>query len=167
MATLSSIDLLLLLLSTLLITPALSYTASSTPVTPATACNSTLYPSFCRSILPKSSHPLCTFALFSASKSLATSSTHLSILSRFLKRNRPKISRTAAFALEDCQLLTQLTIDSLSKSNSTLNATTLSDVETEDIHTLLSSTLTNLQTCLDGLFVLNQTGVVNNVYNRL
>ncbi|KAJ6812624.1 putative pectinesterase/pectinesterase inhibitor 41 [Iris pallida] len=62
------------------------------------------------------------------------------------------LSHTAINALEDCQLLAELNIDFLVSASSTANSSsTLLDPQTDKLQTLLSSLLTNQQTCLDGL----------------
>ncbi|KAE8789019.1 putative pectinesterase/pectinesterase inhibitor 41 [Hordeum vulgare] len=104
----------------------------STPVPPATACNDTTDPTFCRSVLPANgTNSLYTYGRFSAAS----------------------LSDAAVAALQDCQLLSGLNIDFLSAAGATLNTTksTLLDPQAEDVQTLLSAILTNQQTCADGL----------------
>lgn len=54
-------------------------------------------------------------------------------------------------ALEDCHLLADLNRDFLSSSLQSVSTNTLSSSKADEVQTLLSSVLTNTQTCLDGL----------------
>nr|BAJ97364.1 predicted protein [Hordeum vulgare subsp. vulgare] len=124
----------------------------STPVPPATACNDTTDPTFCRSVLPANgTNNLYTYGRFSAARSLSNANRFLGLVNRYLARG--SLSDAAVAALQDCQLLSGLNIDFLSAAGATLNTTksTLLDPQAEDVQTLLSAILTNQQTCADGL----------------
>lgn len=155
MASNYSIALLLLLSSSsffFFVTPSLSDTSPSAPVTPTTACNSTPDPTFCKSVLPpQGTQNLYTYGRFSLAKSLLNAQKFLNLINRDLAR-RSTLSQTAIQALEDCQLLFQLNIDFLTSAGVALNSTNnLLDPQADTLQTLLSALLTNQQTCLDGI----------------
>ncbi|XP_072996830.1 pectinesterase [Typha latifolia] len=143
---------LLLLFCTLFFTPTLSDTPPSSPVPPATACNATLDPTFCKSVLPpRGSQNLYFYGRFSLAKSLANAGKFLTLVNRYLAR-RSTLSPAAVAALQDCQLLSSLNIDFLTSTSAALNSTTtLLDPQADKAQTLLSALVTNQQTCLDGL----------------
>lgn len=124
----------------------------ATPVPPSTACNSTVDPTFCRSVLPPSgSRNLYTYGRFSITKSLSNANKFLALVNKYLSRSS-SLSPAAVSALADCQLLSTLNIDFLNSAAGTLSSTnTLLDLQADQVQTLLSALLTNQQTCLDGL----------------
>ncbi|CAL9782495.1 unnamed protein product [Musa acuminata subsp. burmannicoides] len=147
--------LFLLLLSFLLLllgNPASSDAPPSAPVDPSTACNSTLDPKFCKTVLPRrGSDNLYDYGRFSLAKSLSNAGRFLNLVNRYLA-GRSTLSSTAILALQDCQLLSSLNIDFLTSAGATLNYTdNLLDPQVEKVQTLLSALLTNQQTCSDGL----------------
>ncbi|WOL10313.1 pectinesterase-like [Canna indica] len=143
-----------LFFSFLLIAGAFSDAPPSTPVDPSTACNATLDPKFCKTVLPgRGSENLHDYGRFSLAKSLSNAKKFLNLVNRYLA-SRSSLSPTAVMALQDCQLLSTLNIDFLTSAAATLNYTdSLLDPQAERIQTLLSALLTNQQTCSDGLQV--------------
>ncbi|XP_020086017.1 pectinesterase-like [Ananas comosus] len=138
----------------LLFTPSLSAPPPPLPVPPSTACNATLDPSFCRSVLPsRGSQNLYSYSRFSLAKSLGNAYKFLNLINHYLSPHRAsKLSPTAVAALQDCRLLSGLNIDFLTSAGATLNATNaLLDPQADQVQTLLSALMTNQQTCLDGL----------------
>lgn len=77
----------------------------------------------------------------------------MSLVQGFLDHQDSTLSENMIHALEDCTLLQSLNVDYLSKTLETIRSTNaLASLEDEDnLLTLLSATLTNQQTCLDGL----------------
>lgn len=93
------------------------------PSTPTSACNSTPYPYFCRSILPSNgSSNLYNYGRFSVGRSLSIARRFLALIDGHLKQHS-SLTETAIWALEDCQLLSELNIDFLSSALATLNST--------------------------------------------
>ncbi|KAJ0980633.1 hypothetical protein J5N97_008888 [Dioscorea zingiberensis] len=146
------ITLLLLLLFTSSSTSLITL-QPSTPISPTTACNTTLDPKFCKSLLPpNTSSNLFDYTRFSIAKSLSNAYTFLNTLNSYLSNPSTTLSQPSIRALQDCKLLSELNIDYLLSSSSTCNSTTnLLDPQTDQVQTLLSALLANLQTCLDGL----------------
>nr|DAD27844.1 TPA_asm: hypothetical protein HUJ06_029312 [Nelumbo nucifera] len=142
---------------------------ASTPVALDNACNSTLYPYVCKSMLPSNhSNNIKDYGRFSVRRSLSTAKKFLNLIDRYLK-NRSTLSTTAIQTLEDCRFLAGLNMDFLSTTLQTLNSTKpLLSLETDDVQTLLSAIMTNQQTCLDGLQVTKSAwSVRNGIYTPL
>lgn len=98
-------------------------------------------------------HPTSTYnyGRFSVGRSLSIARRFLALIDGYLKQHS-LLTETAIWALEDCQLLSELNIDFLSSALATLNSTkSLLTLETDDVQTLLTAIVTNQQTCLDGL----------------
>ncbi|XP_061371939.1 pectinesterase-like [Gastrolobium bilobum] len=117
-----------------------------------TICNLTPYPTFCESNSPsKDQAEIHEYGRFFASKSLSSSKKFLSLVSKYLK-SPSKFSMSTMLALQDCHLIGDLNIDFWSKTLHSINSTnTLSSSEAENLHSLISATLTNHDTCLDSL----------------
>ncbi|PON52542.1 Pectinesterase inhibitor domain containing protein [Trema orientale] len=156
--------------------PLLSSPTTTTPPKNNTAhysqtiCNTTPYPFDCISSLPRhQSGTVRDFCRFFLQKSLSTTKHFLSLLDSYLKRqhpgSRPALPEPTIRAIQDCHLLAELSLDTLSKTYQTINFTnTLNSFETEEFQTLLSAVLTNTQTCLQGLEeAINSPSVVKNV----
>ncbi|KAL9320238.1 hypothetical protein ACSQ67_012077 [Phaseolus vulgaris] len=119
-----------------------------------TICNLTPYSSFCESNLP-SYHghggDIHEYTRFFLDKSLSSSKIFLSLLSEYLK-SPSLLSKPTILALQDCHLLTDLNNGFLSRTLKSINSTnTLGTSEAETLHTLLTATLTNQDTCLTSL----------------
>ncbi|KAJ7972990.1 Pectinesterase [Quillaja saponaria] len=124
-------------------------------VSPATICNSTLDPKYCKSILFLPNNQTANvydYGRASVRKSLSQSRQFLNLVNKYLLR-QSTFSIAAVRALEDCRFLAELNIDFLSSSFQTVDKTRrlLSSLKADDIQTLLSAILTNQQTCLEGL----------------
>ncbi|KDP23441.1 hypothetical protein JCGZ_23274 [Jatropha curcas] len=141
----------------LLFSPSLAnfLTSTSTPTgTTESFCNSTPYPYFCKSfLLPfNKSGNIHDYSRISIRQTLSHGRKFLSLVKYLLKLNPTSFSSTTVLALQDCQFLAQLNVDSLSYTLGLINSTnTLPSLQAVDLQTLLSATLTNLQTCLDGV----------------
>jgi pectinesterase len=124
----------------------------STPVSPSDACNATMDPSFCRSVLPpRGRGNLYTYGRFSVAESLAGARRLAALVDRYIARHR-HLPGSAVGALRDCQLMAELNIDFLSAAGATIRSSdTLADPQADDVHTLLSAIVTNQDTCFDGL----------------
>ncbi|XP_058077264.1 pectinesterase-like [Magnolia sinica] len=148
----SSLSIFSLLLFFLSFSQSLADISPSIPVVASTACNTTIYPNFCKSLLPSSrSSNLFDYGRFSVRRSLSTARQFSALVDRYLK-HRSSFTNTAIQALEDCQLLSELNVDFLVNAAAALDSgNSLSDKETSYIEALLSAILTNQQTCLDGL----------------
>ncbi|KAE9593702.1 putative pectinesterase [Lupinus albus] len=115
-------------------------------------CNLTPYPTFCESNLPPNDKgDIHEYGKFFIGKSYSSSRKFFSLVSKYLK-SPSNFSNPTILALQDCHLLGDLSNGfwsrALKKVNSTNNPSTL---EVENLHTLISATLTNLETCLEGL----------------
>ncbi|XP_019419850.1 PREDICTED: pectinesterase-like isoform X3 [Lupinus angustifolius] len=115
-------------------------------------CNLTPYPTFCESNLPPNDNgDIHEHGKFFIGKSYSSSKKFFSLVSNNLKSSS-NFSNPTILALQDCHLLGDLNNGfwsrALKKINSTNNPSTL---EVENLHTLISATLTNLETCLGGL----------------
>ncbi|KAK9282428.1 hypothetical protein L1049_005345 [Liquidambar formosana] len=143
----------LFILLPLFASPSLADVSLTRPVSPGTICKSTPDPSFCKTVLPPSQTAnVYDYGRFSVRRSLSVCRKFLSLVQKYLNRSST-LSNTAIEALEDCQLLTGLSMDFLLTSFQTVNTTnsTLPSMQADDVQTLLSAVLTNQQTCLDGL----------------
>lgn len=114
-------------------------------------CNSTPYPSLCRSSLPNNkTATVYDYCRYSVRNSLFGAQKFLSLIEKHLRD--PSLSTGAARALEDCRLLAGLNIDYLTTSFKTVNKTqSVSASVADDVQTVLSALLTNTQTCKEGL----------------
>ncbi|KAL5996196.1 hypothetical protein ACLOJK_026270 [Asimina triloba] len=143
-----------LLLFSLLLSPSLAQqvVAPTTPVGTSTACNATLYPDFCKSVLPSNgSSNLYDYGRFCVRRSLSIAQRFSALVDSYLGK-RSSLTLTAIRALEDCKLLSGLNQDYLVTAAATLAASnSLLDTQTDYAQALLSALLTNHQTCLDGL----------------
>lgn len=129
----------------------ISFSANVSP--PIPICNSTPYPSLCRSSLPNNNATanVYDYGRFSVKKSLSAARKFLSLIENFLSRPST-LTKGAIGALQDCRVLAESNIDFLTNSFQVVNQTqTLSTLRADDVQTLLSALLTNTQTCLDGL----------------
>ncbi|XP_010260072.1 PREDICTED: pectinesterase-like [Nelumbo nucifera] len=144
--------------STLLFSIILFFSLSSAqdpslaPVTPENACNSTPYPDFCKSVLPRNgSANIYDYGRFSVRQSLSAATQISTLINQYLGSLLP-LSTTVLEVLKDCQLLADLNVDFLLSSANSLSSTKpLLSLQVNDVQTFLSATLTNQQTCLDEL----------------
>ncbi|KAJ6334466.1 hypothetical protein OIU78_011366 [Salix suchowensis] len=147
----------------LFFSPSLASVSPSISVSPGTLCNDTLYPSYCKSVLPNQSSNVYESARVCVRKSLAQSRKLLNLVDKYLLR-RSTLSITAIRALEDCQFLASLNIEFLLNSFQTVNASSkiLPAMKADDAQTLLSAIITNQETCLDGLKATSSAWSVRN-----
>ncbi|CAL9145948.1 unnamed protein product [Musa hybrid cultivar] len=152
-----------LLSSFFLLSPVVSVVPLLAPVDPSTACNSTLDPKFCKTVLPpRGSNNLYEYGRFSVAKSLSNARKFLRLINRYLA-HKSNLSPTASLALLDCQLLSELNIDILTAAETTLNDTDkLLDHQADKVHTLLSALVTNQHTCSDGLHATESAWSIKN-----
>ncbi|RWW40883.1 hypothetical protein BHE74_00053686 [Ensete ventricosum] len=152
-----------LLFSFFLLSPVVSVVSLLAPVDASTACNSTLDPKFCKTVLPpQGSNNLYEYGRFSVAKSLSDARKFLYLIDRYFA-HESNLSPTALLALLDCQLLSELNIDFLTAAETTLNDTDkLLDHQAEKVHTLLSALVTNQHTCFDGLHATESAWSIKN-----
>uniref|UniRef100_A0A7N2R5Z5 Pectinesterase n=2 Tax=Quercus lobata TaxID=97700 RepID=A0A7N2R5Z5_QUELO len=136
--------------------PSLASSSTSTPTFPSTICNSTPHPSFCKSNLPPNKlSTIHDYGMYYLHQSLSFAKGFLSLVKSYPIVFHSSYSISAIHTLKDCQLLADLNVDFLSKTFQTISSTnSLSSMQVEDLHTLLSATLTNQETCSDGLLEL-------------
>ncbi|OVA13431.1 Pectinesterase [Macleaya cordata] len=155
---------------------AYSTPASSNPMAPDGVCSGTLYPDFCKSLLPQNNGgaPLNIqdYARFSIRQSLSSTRKLMDLIDVLLTPALSFLSGDVVKALEDCRLLSELNMDFLSNTISTIGSTTSTSIpslEAYDMQTLLSAILTNQQTCYECLQETNSSpGILgNSLYNLL
>ncbi|KAG9134168.1 hypothetical protein Leryth_019859 [Lithospermum erythrorhizon] len=117
------------------------------PTSSDSICNITPYPKFCKSALPQNrSTTIYDCGRLSLQRSLANSRTLLSFINKKLSQNRNNL------ALQDCQSLLSTNLDFLSEAAETIKSSNkLAGSRSVDIETVISATLTNIQTCLESL----------------
>ncbi|XP_058743208.1 probable pectinesterase/pectinesterase inhibitor 41 [Vicia villosa] len=123
-----------------------------------TTCNTTPYPSFCKTTLPSDYLSIHEQTLFFLQQSLSITKTILQLISSYL--NQSTIPNSTLLVLQDCLNLAELNTDLLSTvietvSNSTNSDTNIFSNQVYDLQTLLSAVITNHQTCLDGFHDVN------------
>lgn len=116
-------------------------------------CKSTRFPSYCSSVLPNNDAGIHDYGRLSLLKSLSQSQKFLNFINSYLQRNSVSLSQPTIRALHDCRELLSDNIDLLGNSVGTLNNNSklLPSLEADDLQTHLSTVVTNLQTCSDGL----------------
>ncbi|KAL1350695.1 pectinesterase-like [Arachis hypogaea] len=147
----SDLSISLLLFTATIIFSNLASLASSS----SSICDLTPYPPFCKSNSPsKGRSDIHSYGRFFARKSLLSSTKFRSLVSKYLKpRSKNKLSRSMLLALQDCYLLSDFNVDFWTNTLNAINSTnTLSSSEDENyLHSMISATLTNHDTCLDSL----------------
>ncbi|XP_023524144.1 probable pectinesterase/pectinesterase inhibitor 20 isoform X1 [Cucurbita pepo subsp. pepo] len=115
-------------------------------------CKFTSNPSYCISVLQKSSGNVYESGRFSMRRSLSKASAFLNLIEKHLQ-NSSTLPKSVTGGLKDCQYLAQLNINFLSNSFRAVNGTDkkLTYSKADYIQSLLSAILTNIDTCLDGL----------------
>lgn len=121
-------------------------------IPPDTACDSTMHPSLCKTVLGNQKGNVFDFGRILLRKSLSQSRRFLNLVDSHLK-SPSSLSQSTIRALEDCRFLAELNFEYLSN---TLDAVKnlndfLSSSRAEDLEALFSAVLTNQQTCQDGL----------------
>ncbi|CAM8991318.1 unnamed protein product [Rhodiola kirilowii] len=127
---------------------------SAAPTSASSICKSTPDPTYCKSILPTNqTGNVYSYGRFSVRKAISQARKFYALINKYLSK-RSKLSTPAIRALEDCRFLAGLNMDFLTSSfnivNSSANAT-LPEMKADDVQTLLSAILTNVQTCYDGI----------------
>ncbi|KAF9604036.1 hypothetical protein IFM89_001396 [Coptis chinensis] len=126
---------------------------STTPLPPENACNTSLDPKYCKSVLPTTGgrQNIYGYCRSSLGQSLWSAKKFAALIDQYLKGSAT-LTKSAIQALEDCQLLAGLNVDFLQSTSGTINMTqTLQNMQTDYLHSLLSAVVTNQQTCLEGL----------------
>ncbi|KAG6645962.1 pectinesterase-like [Carya illinoinensis] len=116
-------------------------------------CNSTQYPSFCKSRLPpnKSGSTIHDNGRHFVHLSLSSAQDFSQLIKSYLTPHS-SYSEATIHALQDCQFLADLNVDFLSKTSQTVNFTdSVNSLLADDLQTLSSATLTNQETCFDSL----------------
>ncbi|XP_031498456.2 pectinesterase-like [Nymphaea colorata] len=143
----------------------------TSPVPPDQACSVTTNPTFCRSILPSGGRlNLFEYGRLLVSRSLQQSASFSGLIDRALKDNPNTLPGQAHGALQDCQLLSQITSNHLGSSLSTLNGAGSPFLPLrlgDDVHTLLSGIVANQQTCHDGLGQSSALHSMGDLYDQL
>ncbi|CAN0908721.1 Probable pectinesterase/pectinesterase inhibitor 25 [Linum grandiflorum] len=133
---------------------------SSSSDTPSAACKSSLYPKLCRSLLSPTfggsssndSYSLGKFSVKQCTKQASRLSKLLHNLLSHRDKDRSRLTPLEIGALEDCLELSDTNFEFLDSVSSELkDAEAMSDELVEKVTTLLSGTVTNQQTCIDGL----------------
>ncbi|KAG5055891.1 hypothetical protein JHK85_008401 [Glycine max] len=121
-------------------------------VPPETICNSTVNPSFCKTVLANQNGSIVDYGRISVRKSLSQSRKFLNSVNSLLQ-DRSSLSLPTIRALEDCQFLAELNFEYLTNALDTVDKASdvLPTAQAEDQQTLLSAVLTNEETCLEGL----------------
>ncbi|KAK9735485.1 hypothetical protein RND81_04G208500 [Saponaria officinalis] len=123
---------------------------------PRKFCDNTPHSNFCKATLSKNKHDNGTIhghSRFCVNQSLYITKQFNSVLKQHLRPSHTRsLSKTSIYALQDCRSLASLTLDYLSSTFRAINTTDfLSTIDTNQVQTMLSATITNLDTCFDGL----------------
>ena len=134
-------------------------------------CSNTLYPTFCKSIL--ANHQFHTNKTENLSRLFINQSLYMTnnfkfLVNRYLQSsNQYNVSQITKYALQDCEFLTNLNIDFLSVTSNLLKTdNVLNNIDINHVQTMLSATMTNLDSCYDGLKEVNydkQTQVIHDL----
>ncbi|KAK4850266.1 hypothetical protein QYF36_005270 [Acer negundo] len=154
----ASKPILILFIISIFPTSSSSSSSSLIHASPQSICNFTQYPDHCKSILHGKNGSIHDYGRICMHHSLSQAQKFYSLIQHHLI-NLPPSSKnsttTIRAALEDCSFLASLNIDFLSKTlkaiNSSTDSTTLDSSIADDSETFLSATLTNQETCFDGL----------------
>ncbi|XP_025690765.1 pectinesterase-like [Arachis hypogaea] len=121
-------------------------------VPPATFCDTTEDPAYCKTLLANQYGTGYDYGRICVQKSVSQSHSFLNLMDSYLQDGSSYDQNTIR-ALEDCRFLAELNLDFLYNTQETVNKSSnvLQSSHAEDIVTQLSATLTNQQTCLDGL----------------
>ncbi|XP_047152713.1 pectinesterase-like [Vigna umbellata] len=121
-------------------------------VPPETICKSTVYASYCKTLLANQNGTIFDYGRISVRKSLSQSRKFLNLVNSFL-RDRSSLSLPTTRALEDCQFLAEQNFEYLSNALDHVDKASddLPTTQAEDQQTMLSAALTNQETCLEGL----------------
>ncbi|MED6180260.1 hypothetical protein PIB30_008760 [Stylosanthes scabra] len=122
-------------------------------VPPETFCDSTEDPDYCKTLLANQYGNAYDYGRICVDKSVSQSQTFLNLMDSYLQDDYEEYDENTIRALQDCRLLAELNYDFLYSTQETVNksSSVLQSSHAEDIVTQLSATLTNQQTCLEGL----------------
>ncbi|KAL1802262.1 hypothetical protein ACET3Z_030909 [Daucus carota] len=124
-----------------------------------TTCNHTPFPSFCKSIMPESAN-IHDHGRFSIQRSISMTTNFLALVDRYLESPNTVLSDNTLLALENCQLLAKLNLDFFSRTLESIRSSdSIKSYKAYDMHTLLSATLTNQQTCFAELDALTSPSI--------
>lgn len=134
-----------------------AWAKSSTAQSPSVACEFTLYPKLCRSILssvPSTPSDPYGYGKYSVKQGLKHARKMSDVIGHFLThgRLRSSVNYAEVGALDDCRHLSQLNVEYWQTISAELkSAESLDEELVERVRTLLSAIVTNQQTCYDGL----------------
>ncbi|KAB1225516.1 putative pectinesterase/pectinesterase inhibitor 25 [Morella rubra] len=134
-----------------------AWAKSSTAQSPSAACEFTLYPKLCRSILssvPSTPSDPYGYGKYSVKQGLKHARKMSDVIGHFLthRRLRSSVNYAEVGALDDCRHLSQLNVEYWQTIAAELkSAESLDEELVERVRTLLSAIVTNQQTCYDGL----------------
>ncbi|CAF1874617.1 unnamed protein product [Brassica oleracea var. botrytis] len=153
----------------LLSSPSLAaeFQATGNATSPSDVCRFAPDPSYCRSVLPNQPGDIYTYGRSSLRQSISRARRFMSLIDDQLNRKGKVAAKSTVRALEDCKFLASQTMDFLLSSSQTVDATkTLSVSRAEDVQTFLSATITNEQTCLEGLTsTASENGLSGDLFN--
>ncbi|KAH1136277.1 hypothetical protein GYH30_026667 [Glycine max] len=130
----------------------IAYTSLSSIVPPETICESTLDPTYCKTMLANQNGNIFDYGRISFRKSLSQARKFLNLVDSYLQGSL-SLSQYSLGALEDWQFVVEQSLEYLSNIYATANQVSgfLHTSEAKDFETYLSAVLTNQQTCLNGL----------------
>ncbi|XP_059310741.1 probable pectinesterase/pectinesterase inhibitor 20 [Lycium ferocissimum] len=134
----------------------LFFSASHASLSSDEICNFTPYPNLCKTLLPQNnSIDIYDSGRLSIQLSLSTASQILDLINGFLKPIGLLLPKITMFAFQHCQFLLGQNVDLLSDAAAFTKKpnNSLENTEADDVETWLSATITNKQSCLDGLLV--------------
>ncbi|XP_009762316.1 pectinesterase-like [Nicotiana sylvestris] len=132
------------------------FSASHASLSSDEICSNTPFPNLCKSLLPQNnSIDIYDSGRLSIQISLSTTSQILKSINDFLNPINLLLPKSTSSALQDCKFLLGLNVDLLSNAAALTKKPKdfLENTEADDVVTWLSATITNKQTCLDGLLV--------------
>ncbi|KAK4378891.1 hypothetical protein RND71_000753 [Anisodus tanguticus] len=148
----------------------LSFSPSHASLFSDAICSITPYPNLCKTLLPRNnSIDIYDSGRLSIQLSLSTTSQIINSINDFLNPIALLLPKSIISALQDCQFLLGLNIDLLSNAVDVAKKpnNSLENTEADDAETWLSATITNKQTCLDGLQVATSNLQVANLVKPL
>ncbi|KAM3378048.1 putative pectinesterase/pectinesterase inhibitor 20 [Capsicum galapagoense] len=117
-------------------------------------CSFTPFPILCKTLLPQNnSIDIYDSGRLSIQLSLSTTNQIINSINDFLNPIELLLPKSTISALQDCQYLLGLNVDLLSNAAVVAKKpnNSLENTEADDVLARLSATITNKQTCLDGL----------------
>ncbi|KAL8155549.1 pectinesterase-like [Apium graveolens] len=128
-----------------------------------TTCNNTPFPKFCKSVIPESAN-IHNHGRYSIQRSISMTNDFLSLVNRYLQ-SRNTLPDNTVHALKNCQLLAKLNLDFFSKAVESIRSSdSIESLKAYDMHTLLSATLTNHQTCVSELDAITSPSIPKNEF---